>query len=129
MNLGATTMDTLSILERLESVGFDREKATVLAKEISHAYDYEHHILATKENIETLKNEADDKFGLLRRDIEDLKTITSKDIDSLKIIMMHTIKETELRLLNRFGVIIFLSITAGPAVLSWIAKLIEMMSR
>lgn len=129
MNIGTATMDTLSILERLESAGFDRDKATVLAKEISHAYDYEHHILATKEDIETLKNETNSEFGLLRSDIENLKISTSKDIDSLKIVMMHTIKETELRLLNRFGVIIFLSITAGPAVLSWIAKLIETMNR
>jgi hypothetical protein len=118
MNIGNTTMDTLSILERLESAGFDRDKATVLAKEISHAYDYEHHILATKEDIETLKSETNSEFSLLRR-----------DIDSLKITMMHTIKETELRMLNRLGVIIFLSITAGPAALSWISKLIEMASR
>lgn len=118
MNTSNAIMDTLSILERLESAGFDREKATVLAKEISHAYDYEHHILATKEDIEILKNETNNEFSLLR-----------KDIDSLKITMMHTIKETELRLLNRLGVIIFLSITAGPAVLSWISKLIEMVSK
>lgn len=107
MNTSNAIMDTLSILERLESAGFDREQATVLAKEISHAYDYEHNILATKENIEALKNETHNEFGLLRKDI----------------------KESELRLTNKLGVIIFLSITAGPAVLSWISKLIEMASR
>ena len=35
MSMGVSTMDTLSILERLESAGFERDKATVLAKEIS----------------------------------------------------------------------------------------------